>query len=193
MSEKSFKRLIGIVFHLPNILEGRILGETENSKLDSKGIMKKYEILPPPFPSTPGPHLSAFNDTLIIIISYNAWAQTTRQIQFYQYSIKEREYVYDSNIFWSIILKQGTITKAYLYNFDLKPHFYIVKLGFTRVYIIFLISAQNIDCGYSFEPPRRGGSNEYPQSLFWEETWKNIRLFYLKIFLFSCEKINVFE
>ena len=40
------------------------------------------------------------------------------------------------------------ITKTYLYNFDpLKPHFYIVKLGFTGVYIIFLISAQNIDCG----------------------------------------------
>ena len=31
---------------------------------------------------------------------------------------------------------------------------------------IFHISAQNIDCGYSFEPPRRGGSNEYPQSMF---------------------------
>ena len=32
------------------------------------------------------------------------------------------------------------ITKTRLYNFDpLKPHFYIVKLGFTRVYIIFLI------------------------------------------------------
>ena len=30
-----------------------------------------------------------------------------------------------------------------LYNFyPLKPHFYIVKLGFTGVYIIFLISAQ---------------------------------------------------
>ena len=44
------------------------------------------------------------------------------------------------------------ITKTYLYYFDpLKPHFYIVKLGFTRVYIIFLISAQNIDCGYSLE------------------------------------------
>ena len=27
---------------------------------------------------------------------------------------------------------------------------------------IFHISAQNIDCGYSLEPPRRGGSNEYP-------------------------------
>ena len=31
---------------------------------------------------------------------------------------------------------------------------------------IFHISAQNIDCGYSLEPPRQGGSNEYPQSLF---------------------------
>ena len=35
------------------------------------------------------------------------------------------------------------ITKTYLYNFDpLKPHLYIVKLGFTGVYIILLISAQ---------------------------------------------------
>ena len=25
---------------------------------------------------------------------------------------------------------------------------------------IFLIFAQNIDCGYTLEPPRRGGSNE---------------------------------
>ena len=31
---------------------------------------------------------------------------------------------------------------------------------------IFLIFAQNIDCRYSLEPPRRGGSNEYPQSIF---------------------------
>ena len=59
------------------------------------------------------------------------------------------------------------ITKTYLYNFDpLKPRFYTVKLGFTGVYIIFLISAQNIDCWYLLEPPRRGGSNEYPQSMF---------------------------
>ena len=35
------------------------------------------------------------------------------------------------------------ITKTCLYNFDpLEPHFYIVKLGFTGVYISFLISAQ---------------------------------------------------
>ena len=45
-----------------------------------------------------------------------------------------------------------------------RKHAYI--MGFTGVYIIFLISAQNIDCGYSLEPPRRGGSNECPQSMF---------------------------
>ena len=40
------------------------------------------------------------------------------------------------------------ITKTHLYNFNpLKPHFYIVKPGFTWVFIIFHISAQNIDCG----------------------------------------------
>ena len=31
---------------------------------------------------------------------------------------------------------------------------------------IFHISAQNIECGCSLEPPRRDGSNEYPQSMF---------------------------
>ena len=30
---------------------------------------------------------------------------------------------------------------------------------------IFLIFAQNIDCEYTLEPPHRGGSNEYPQSM----------------------------
>ena len=38
---------------------------------------------------------------------------------------------------------------------------------------IFLNFAQNIDCGYTLEPPRRGGSNEYPQSMFWSKNKKN--------------------
>ena len=81
------------------------------------------------------------------------------------------------------------ITKTCLYNFDpLKPHFYIVKLGFTGVYIIFLISAQNIDCGYSLEPPHQGGSNEYPQSMFWAEIWK-ISEFFIWKFSFSGGKL----
>ena len=60
-----------------------------------------------------------------------------------------------------------TIKKTSLYNFDpLKPHFYKVN-GVYGLHIIFRISAKkNIDCWYSLEPPRRGGSNEYPQSMF---------------------------
>ena len=39
---------------------------------------------------------------------------------------------------------------------------------------IFHISDQNIDCGYSLEPPRRGGSNEYPQFMVLAEIRKII-------------------
>ena len=38
---------------------------------------------------------------------------------------------------------------------------------------IFHISAQNIDCGYTLEPPRRVGSNEYPPSMFLSRIKKN--------------------
>ena len=38
---------------------------------------------------------------------------------------------------------------------------------------IFLSFAQNIAGGYMLEPPRRGGSNEYPQSMFWSKNKKN--------------------
>ena len=38
---------------------------------------------------------------------------------------------------------------------------------------IFHISAQNIDCGYALEPPRWGGSNTYPQSMFLSRNKKN--------------------
>ena len=31
----------------------------------------------------------------------------------------------------------------------------------------------NKDCGYTLEPPRSGGSNEYPQSMFWSKNKKN--------------------
>ena len=39
--------------------------------------------------------------------------------------------------------------------------------------IFFHISAQNTDCGYSLEPPRRGSSNEYPQFMFLSRNQKN--------------------
>ena len=42
-----------------------------------------------------------------------------------------------------------------------------------KIFDIFLIFAQNIDCGYTLEPPRRGGSNEYLQSMIWSKNKKN--------------------
>ena len=39
--------------------------------------------------------------------------------------------------------------------------------------VFFYISAQNIDCGYTLELPHRGGSNEYPQSMFLSRNKKN--------------------
>ena len=42
-----------------------------------------------------------------------------------------------------------------------------------KCFNIFLIFDQNIDCGCTLEPPRRGGSNEYPQSMFWSKNKKN--------------------
>ena len=56
-----------------------------------------------------------------------------------------------------------------------------------KIFDIFLIFAQNIDCGYTLEPPRRGGSNEYPQSMFWSKNKKNMYtpanpiFFYIKV------------
>ena len=59
------------------------------------------------------------------------------------------------------------ITSIYLYNFDpLKPHFYIVKLGFTGVYIFVLISAQKHKLWVIFRTSSASGSNMYQQSVF---------------------------
>ena len=47
-----------------------------------------------------------------------------------------------------------------------------------KFFDIFLIFAPNIDCGYTLEPPHSGGSNEYPQSMFWS---KNKKIMYTPV------------
>ena len=86
------------------------------------------------------------------------------------------------------MLLNTDITKTYLCNFNsLKPHFYKVKLGFTGVYTIFLISAQNIDCGYSLD------SNEY-HNLCFERKYEKYQNFLTENFqFFWCEIFNTFE
>ena len=78
------------------------------------------------------------------------------------------------------------------------PHFYLAKLGYAGVYLFFLFLIQNIDCGCSLEPHRWGGSNMYPQFLFWAKILKISKIFLLiigkffilifKIFNFYCSK-----
>ena len=72
----------------------------------------------------------------------------------------------DKNIHWASFF----IAKNYYENTPIQIYrkFLLQKLKIFQIKNsdIFHISAQNIDCGYSLEPPRRGGSNEYPQSMF---------------------------
>ena len=56
----------------------------------------------------------------------------------------------------------------YIENFTTKGKF----SGKRKSDILFYISAQIIDCGYSLEPPRRDGSNEYPQSMLFSKIRK---------------------
>ena len=79
---------------------------------------------------------------------------------------------------------QSFITKTCLYNFDpLKPHFYIVKLGFTGVYIVFLISAYLIEAVLTST-----------HNVCFEQKYVKYRIFYLIFFLFFDGKIfSIFE
>ena len=69
-----------------------------------------------------------------------------------------------------LIIAHITKTRLFKYieNFTSKTEKFQIKKS-----NIFHISAQNIDCEYSLEPPRRGGSNEYPQSMFLSRNKKN--------------------
>ena len=81
------------------------------------------------------------------------------------------------------------ITKTRLYNFDpLKPHFYIVKLGFTGVYIIFLISAQKHRLWVLVRTASR-----VPTIYILSRNMKNISVFYFKFSVFGGEIFYIFE
>ena len=88
---------------------------------------------------------------------------------------------------FTIRLKKDLITgfppsrkHTYIILTPLKPHFYIVKLGFTGVYIILLISARK----HRLWLLVRTASNEYPHSMFWAEIWKILEFFIWKFSVF---------
>ena len=68
--------------------------------------------------------------------------------------------------------KINIITKTRLFKYTEKIITKIWKFLATNS-DMFHISAQNIVCGYSLEPPRWGDYNEYPQSMFLSRNKKN--------------------
>ena len=55
-----------------------------------------------------------------------------------------------------------------------------------KILILFLCLLKNIECGYSLEPPRRGGSNEYHNLCFEQKLKNNVypckpQFYYIKV------------
>ena len=89
----------------------------------------------------------------------------------------------------------------------LTPHFYIVELGFTGVYIIFVFLLLNINCGYSFESPQSKNRlwvlvrtyyrlteavRKCTHNLCFEQNMKIIKIFRLKIVIFTTVKKSLY-
>ena len=95
--------------------------------------------------------------------------------------LKGKKNIYLSFIYLFVSLFPHAIDRAYHVRVSLQNHACsnILKIlspkkeNFQIKKDILHIYAQNIDCGYSLEPPRRGGSHEYPQSMFLSRNKKN--------------------
>ena len=75
---------------------------------------------------------------------------TRRRWESNRSGVSQLQVVLEINLNAQRQLTPQSITKTNTYNeHPLTPHFYIVKLGFTGVYIFFLFLLQNMDCGYS--------------------------------------------
>ena len=85
------------------------------------------------------------------------------------------------------------ITKTYLYNVDpLKPHFYIVKLGFTEVYITAFISAQKIGLWILVRTATTRRFLRVP-TICLSTNMKNIRIFIKNISFFGGKIFNIIK
>ena len=90
-------------------------------------------------------------------------------------------------------LLQAIRTRFYASHYETRLFIYIesftskIENFQIKIFDIFHILAQNINCGYSLEPSRRGVSNEYPQSIFLSKNKKNnvesckLHLYYIKV------------
>ena len=71
------------------------------------------------------------------------------------------------NVFGSVEYETGhsiSYKHACIMLTPLNPTLYSKTGVYRGIHYFSFFCSKNIDCGYSLEPPRRGGSNEYPQS-----------------------------
>ena len=113
------------------------------------------------------------------------------------WSIQERSEHYCDWLTWLYNSNNTSRKHTCIILTPLNPLLYS-KTGVYRGIHFFLFLFKNIDCGYSLEPPRRGGSNEYPQSMFWAEIWKISEVFIWKFsdfwrWNFLCIWISMFS
>ena len=72
----------------------------------------------------------------------------------------------------SVNCLQVCITKTYLFKYT--ENFITENENFQiKILILFKFLLKNIDYGYTLEPPHRGGSNEYPQTVLFSRNKKS--------------------
>ena len=98
-------------------------------------------------------HMHHHSLTRYILHVFNAYRYEKTPIQIYWKFFDQKRKIFRS-------LRKHSYSKTLQILQPKKENFQI------KISDIFYISSQNIDCGYLLEPPRRGGSNEYPQSMF---------------------------
>ena len=85
------------------------------------------------------------------------------------------------------------ITKTRLYSFDpLKPHFYTVKLGFTGVYINFLIYAQMHRLSVLVRTASAEAVLKITHNLCFEQKYENFQNYSSESFHFFCGKFSIY-
>ena len=72
-----------------------------------------------------------------------------------------------------LVVQACLITKTRLFKYIGNSTSKNWKFSDKKLWYFFIFLLKNIDCGYLLEPPRRGDSDEYPQSMFLSRNKKN--------------------
>ena len=88
--------------------------------------------------------------------------------------------------------KRTSWQHTYIILTPLNPTFIYTKTGDYRgINYFFLFLLKHIDCGYSLEPPRRGGSNEY-SNLYFDQKYEKYQNVLSKNFHFLVVKFSAY-